>query len=45
MEAAGLFRLRSGIIITNSQDKIRKTNGITVRIIPARKWLLNVDQE
>ena len=45
-EIAGLlaamekFKLKTGLIITESQEEERKIDGKKIKIVPARKWLL-----
>ncbi len=40
LEAMEKFGLKSGVIITESQEGERKIKGKTIKIIPAWKWLL-----
>jgi predicted AAA+ superfamily ATPase len=40
LEAMEKFKLKNGIIITESQEEERKINGKKIKIVPAWKWLL-----
>lgn len=40
LEAMEKFKLKTGLIITESQEEERKINGKKIKIVPAWKWLL-----
>jgi len=41
-EAMEKFKLKSGLIITESQEEERTINGKKIKIVPAWKWLLEI---
>jgi hypothetical protein len=42
LEAMEKFNLKTGLIITESQEEERKINGKKIKIVPAWKWLLEI---
>ena len=44
-EALETLKLRSGSLLTYSQEETRKVNGLTISISPVWKWLLGPDRE
>jgi len=42
VEALKQFGLKQGIIVTKDQEEERKIRGISIKIIPAWKWLLDI---
>ena len=42
LEAMEKFNLKTGLIITESQEEERKIDGKKIKIIPAWKWLLDL---
>ena len=42
LEAMEKFKLKTGLIITEDQEEERKIGGRKIKIIPARKWLLDM---
>lgn len=43
LEAMEKFKLKTGLIITESQEEERKINGKRIKIVPAWKWLLELE--
>jgi len=45
LEAMEKFKLKTGLIITESQEAERKIDGKKIKIVPAWKWLLEIPKE
>lgn len=43
LEAMEKFKLKKGLIVTEDQEEVRKINGKTIEIVPAWKWLLEIE--